>query len=158
MTLAPEKTRSEETLAPSPEAVLEVVQGLARELQPQRQSWRSLTLDASLERDLGLDSLGRVELLSRMEKSFGARLPEELLGSAETPRDLLHALLAAHPASGAPLEMLELPKEAGEAAPDRTRTLLEVLEWHAQRHPERRHVLYYPGDGEPEELTYGELL
>ncbi|HEY9421587.1 MAG TPA: AMP-binding protein, partial [Thermoanaerobaculia bacterium] len=158
MTLAPEKTRSEELLAPSPEAVLDVVQGLVRELQPQRQSWRSLTLDASLERDLGLDSLGRVELLARLERSFGARLPEELLGSAETPRDLLQSLLVANPtASGAPA-ILDLPEEAGEAAPERTRTLLEVLEWHAERHPERRHVLYYPGDGEPEELTYGGLV
>lgn len=137
---------------------MEVVQGLARELQPQRQSWRSLTLDASLERDLGLDSLGRVELLARMERSFGVRLPEELLGSADTPRDLLQALLVAHPDAGAAMEILDLPQEAGEAAPDRTRTLLEVLEWHAQRHPDRRHILYYPGDGEPEELTYGELL
>ncbi len=33
-----------------------------------------------------------------------------------------------------------------------------MLEWHAQRHADRRHILYYPGDGDPEELTYGELL
>jgi acyl-CoA synthetase (AMP-forming)/AMP-acid ligase II len=87
------------------------------------------------------------------------RLPEEVLGSAETPRDLLRALLAAHPAvssAGRP-EIVE-PLGAGEAAPDRTRSLVEVLEWHAHRHPERRHILYLPGDGEPEELTYGGLL
>jgi len=138
--------------------VLEVAQALARELQPQRRSWSSLTLDSSLERDLGLDSLGRVELLARMERAFGVRLPEEALGSAETPRDLLQALLSGHPAAeGAAFETLE-PLEAAEAAPDRTRTLIEVLEWHAQRHPDRRHILYLAGDGEPEELTYGGLL
>jgi 1-acyl-sn-glycerol-3-phosphate acyltransferase len=140
-----------------PAAVLEIVQGLARELQPQRRL-SAVSLDSSLERDLGFDSLGRVELLARLEKGIGVRLPESLLGSAETPRDLLQALAAARPA-GAPEEgfgTLE-PLEAGEAAPDRTRTLLEVLDWHAQRHPDRRHILYYPGDGEPEELAYGEL-
>jgi 1-acyl-sn-glycerol-3-phosphate acyltransferase len=143
--------------APEPAAVLEIVQGLARELQPQRRA-HGVSLDSSLERDLGFDSLGRVELLARLERSFGVRLPEGLLGSAETPRDLLQALAAAHPAAapGADFGTIE-PLGGGEAAPDRTRTLLEVLDWHARRHPDRRHILYYPGDGEPEELTYGEL-
>jgi 1-acyl-sn-glycerol-3-phosphate acyltransferase len=142
---------------PTPAAVLEIVQGLARELQPQRRP-RALSLDDSLERDLGLDSLGRVELLARLERSFGVRLPEDLLGAAETPRDLFQALAVAHPA-GAPEKGFEIftPLAGGEAAPDRTRTLLEVLDWHAQRHPERRHILFHPGDGEPEELTYGGL-
>jgi acyl carrier protein len=149
---------SETSIGVSPDAVLDVVRELARELQPQRKA--GLSLDASLERDLGLDSLGRVELLARLERSFGVRLPEALLGTAETPRDLLAALLSGGLAGGSgplPLELLT-PQEAGEAAPDRTRSLVEVLEWHARRHPGRRHILFYPGDGEPEELTYGELL
>jgi 1-acyl-sn-glycerol-3-phosphate acyltransferase len=147
-------------VAPDPAAVLEIARGLARELQPQRKSWQSLTLDSSLERDLGFDSLGRIELLARLEKAFGVRLSEEVLGSAETPRDLLQALQDVHPAdspaAGRP-EIVEL-LGAAEAAPDRTRSLVEVLEWHAQRHPERRHILYLPGEGDPEELTYGGLL
>lgn len=149
------------TQAPAPAAVLEIVQGLSQELQPQRRA-QAVSLDSSLERDLGLDSLGRVELLARLEKAFGVRLPEGLLGAAETPRDLLQALAAAHPA-GAPGEGFGTvePLGGGEAAPDRTRTLLEVLDWHAHRHPDRRHILYYsgnlPGDNDPEELTYGGL-
>src|SRR3954453_16551112 len=150
---------SEPTLprAPAPAAVRAIVQGLSRELQPQRRG-HAVSLDSSLERDLGFDSLGRVELLARLERSFGVRLPEGLLGAAETPRDLLRALAAAHPAAapGEGFGTVE-PVSGGEAAPDRTRTLLEVLDWHARRHPDRRHILYYPGDGEPEELTYGEL-
>jgi 1-acyl-sn-glycerol-3-phosphate acyltransferase len=145
------------TEAPAPAALLEVVEGLARELQPQRRG-RAVSLDSSLERDLGFDSLGRVELLARLERTFGVRLSEELLGGAETPRDLLQALAAAHPAAAVGKGFEEVAAiGAGEVAPDRTRTLLEVLDWHAERHPERRHVLYYPGEGEPEELTYGEL-
>ena len=145
------------TQAPAPAAVLEIVQGLSQELQPQRRA-HAVSLDSSLERDLGFDSLGRVELLARLERSFGVRLPEGLLGAAETPRDLLQALAAAHPAAapGEGFGTIE-PLGGGKAAPDRTRTLLEVLDWHAQRHPDRRHILYYPGDGEPEELTYGGL-
>ncbi|HEY0510531.1 MAG TPA: AMP-binding protein, partial [Thermoanaerobaculia bacterium] len=148
---------TEQARAAAPAAILEIIQGLAQELQPGRRP-RDPSLDDSLERDLGLDSLGRVELLARVEKRFGVRLPDEVLGAAETPRDLLQALAAAHPAA-APKEGFDVltPLAAGEAAPDRTRTLLEVLDWHAQRHPERRHILFYPGDGEPEELTYGGL-
>src|SRR5262245_19919485 len=82
--------------APAEDSVLEVVTALARELHPQRRL-RDVGLDASLERDLGYDSLGRVELLSRLEKRFGVRLPEETLGTAETPRDLLAAIAGAAP-------------------------------------------------------------
>ena len=123
------------TQAPAPAAVLEIVQGLSQELQPQRRA-HAVSLDSSLERDLGFDSLGRVELLARLERSFGVCLPEGLLGAAETPRDLLQALAAAHPAvaPGEGFGTIE-PLGGGEAAPDRTRTLLEVLDWHAQRHP-----------------------
>src|SRR5262245_20543715 len=151
-----EKTQAE---APDAVAVLEIVQALARELQPQGKSWRGFTLDSSLERDVGLDSLGRIELLARLEKAFGVRLAEDVLGSAETPGDLLQAVLGAHPAA-APAVRLEIaaPLAAGEAAPDRTRSLVEVLEWHAHRDPGRRHIFYLPGEGEPEELTYGGLL
>ncbi len=160
--MLPETTAAVAPEPPSPEAVLEIAETLAREMQPGRRG-SSLSLDSSLERDLGLDSLGRVELLGRLERAFGVRLPEEVLASAETPRDLLKAVLSGHPAAEAAAGTAAFrsaePLAAAEAAPDRTRTLVEVLEWHAQRDPNRRHVLYLPGDGgEPEELTYAGLL
>ena len=58
-----------------------------------------ITLDASLDRDLGLDSLARVELASRIEAAFGTALDEDVLATAERVRDLLNAVLAAQ---GAP--------------------------------------------------------
>jgi 1-acyl-sn-glycerol-3-phosphate acyltransferase len=150
---------------PSPAEVLEIVQTLARELRPGSKAGRSLTLDSSLERDLGLDSLGRVELLSRLERAFSVTFPEQTLATAETPRDLFRELRAlvtggASPA-GASAEDFSASLEAAEAAPDRTRTLVEVLEWHAARSPGRRHVLLLSGEGnaaDAEELTYGDLL
>jgi 1-acyl-sn-glycerol-3-phosphate acyltransferase len=140
------------------EEVLGLVQALARELHPGRGSLGGTTLDSSLERDFGLDSLARAELLARLERRFGVHLPESVLTSAETPRDLLKALLAGSSGSAAfALETFAEPAAPAEPAPARTRTLLEVLDWHVQRHPERRHVLFYPGDGEPEELTFAGL-
>ena len=55
------------------------------------------TLDSVLDKDLGLDSLARVELLARIEKAFEVRLGDEVLGTAETPRDLLRAIVAGAP-------------------------------------------------------------
>ncbi len=155
MAAEPRKTPDAEPPALSPAAVLGVIEAVVRGLHPQRRDLR-LSLDASLERDLGLDSLGRVELVQRLERAFGVTLPAGILGSAETPRDLLQAL-AAGGASGFGFREDLLELGAGEPAPERTRTLLEVLDWHVQRHPQRRHVLFYPGEGEPEELTYGDL-
>jgi len=140
------------------EEVLGLVRTLARELHPGRRGLDGTTLDSSLEKDFGLDSLARAELLLRLERSFGIHLSESLLTSAETPRDLLRALLA-NPGGSARLSFaaFDEPAAPAEPAPQRTRTFVEVLDWHVQRHPERRHVLFYPGDGEPEEMTYGDL-
>ena len=57
---------------------------VAREMRPGAGA-RQVAADASLERDLGLDSLGRAELMARLERTFAVRLPEEVLASAETP-------------------------------------------------------------------------
>ena len=164
-----------ETAAPSAEQeVLRIAREVASELRPGRvpAARRQLEMGSSLERDLGLDSLGRAELVARLERAFGVRLPEEVLGGAETPADLARALAAAGvagaggrgAAGGAGGEEAEAEEAApfdggpAEAAPERTRTLVEVLEWHAERHPRRRHLLFYPGEGAPRELTYGDLL
>jgi 1-acyl-sn-glycerol-3-phosphate acyltransferase len=152
--------------------VLRLAREVAREMRP---AWakavpRRVEMGSSLERDLGLDSLGRAELVTRLERAFAVTLPEEVLSSAETPADLARALAAAgvegarvgglEPTASRRAEAEAAPFEGGpaEAAPERTRSLVEVLEWHAERHPGRRHLLFYAGDGAPQELTYGDLL
>lgn len=80
--------------AVSDEAVLRIVREVLTELHPGRKDMGPVTLDSALEEDLGLDSLARVELLMRLERAFGVRPPEQLLSTAEAPRDLLRALLA----------------------------------------------------------------
>jgi len=139
--------------------LLELTRQLAVELHPERSARLRATLDSRLERDLGFDSLGRAELVLRLEQSFGVRLPERLLAEAETPRDLLTALLAAS-AAPSPLlsaEVRELAAGPAEAAPDAARSWLEVLDWHASRHPERLHVLLYTPEEREEEISYRAL-
>jgi non-ribosomal peptide synthetase component F len=128
------------------------------ELHPQRREL-AFGLDSALDRDLGFDSLGRVELLMRLERTFHLRFPETLLAEAATPRDLVAAVLGggvAEPLSAA-AELRPFALGDVRAAPEGASTLVEMLEWHARTHPERTHILLY-GEGEREhEIRYRDL-
>jgi acyl carrier protein len=65
--------------------LLSVVGNLVNELHLGRRRRFHITLDSNLDRDLGFDSLGRAELLLRLEQAFKLHLPERLLGEAATP-------------------------------------------------------------------------
>lgn len=67
--------------------VLAIVSALVAELGGAA-AGRSAELDDSLERDFGLGSLERVELLVRLEHAFGIRLADEVMAEAATPRNL----------------------------------------------------------------------
>lgn len=135
--------------------LLRVTEQLVRETHPGRQA--PVTLDSPLERELGLDSLARVELLLRLGREFGAAFPDAALAEAETPRDLLRFLGHAAPAA-VPQAAIDLPRGTILPAPDAAATLVEALEWHVARTPHRTHVLLC-GEGErTEPITYADLL
>jgi len=142
----------------TPEALIETIRQLAAELHPGRDSFPA-TLDHRLEQDYGFDSLGRVELMLRLERRFGASLPEAVMAGAETPRDLLRALLAGGPAHHARAESLERTAAlaAESVTPDEATTLPEVLAWHARRHPGRPHIVLQDDAGGERTVTYAEL-
>ncbi|MCD6040446.1 MAG: AMP-dependent synthetase and ligase, partial [Burkholderiales bacterium] len=120
-----------------PNRVLAVAAAVAREARPHLESY--VSLDSSLERDLGLDSLARVELVLRLEREFALSLPEQALAAAETPRDLLRFLLASsgHAPHAAERTVASLAQSEGVRPPDRAQTLTEALEYHVERQPDR---------------------
>ncbi len=137
--------------------LIALVDALLEEVRPGGRA--RAALDSTFDRDLGLDSLMRVELLSRVERAFGVELPEDALENAGTPRALLAALLRsdARPrAREGASERIAGPEEA-RGFPDHADDLLDVLDWHAARHPERSHVTFYRAPDETEALTYGAL-
>ena len=69
-----------------------VVRDLVQELHPGRMKSLDINALSRLERDLGIDSLARTELIMRVEKAFGVRLPAAVAGAVETVGDLLGAL------------------------------------------------------------------
>jgi len=147
------------TATVSAEAVLAQVRQLALELHPRRGRALHVTLDSALDRELGFDSLSRVELLLRLERSFGVSLPQQLLAGAETPRDLWRAVqagrIAGHPAPAAQPRVA--PLDALVEEPHLAATLPEMLEWHVSSHPQRPHVYLYGDSDEPETITYATL-
>jgi acyl-CoA synthetase (AMP-forming)/AMP-acid ligase II/acyl carrier protein len=138
--------------------LLAVVRELALELQPRKGARLEVTLDSDLDRDLALDSLGRAELLQRLDRAFRVRLPEQLISEAATPRDLLAGVLSANP-EAVDLEMARAPAAALPEIlePTRATTLLEVLQAHVRAHAARPHVHLWANDGDERGLTYGDL-
>jgi acyl carrier protein len=157
------------------EKVLEIIRQLVMDLGVDR-AIRAVTLDASLDRDLGLGSLERVELLVRVEKAFSIQIPDHLVAEAETPRDLAHAILHSVPGKET---LRQLPRGHRPITEEATRvlatlsksacTLQEVLRAYAQAEPDRPHI-YLQSDesaalsasgggsgGEEQIITYGEL-
>jgi 8-amino-7-oxononanoate synthase/acyl carrier protein len=55
---------------------------------------RNLTIDTNIVLDLGLDSLERLEIARELEKTYGARFPEEVLQEIETVREVAEAIQA----------------------------------------------------------------
>jgi len=144
-----------------PRELLQVIRQLAEELHPEAPQ-ASVMLDSSLDRDLGLDSLARMELLTRLENTFSIRLPEQVLATAETPRDLLrHLEMPAQEilkqVKRAPSPSLSTPMDNDQRLMDAS-TLTEVLEFHASEHPDRIHILLDGHQDDPVQLTYGQLF
>ena len=139
--------------------LIAVVAALTRELHPRRGRLQDIEPSSRLERDLGIDSLGRTELILRIERAFRVRLPAQTVGEAETVDDLLRALEQAGPARVR--EALEVPSPpALPSVPPASaaQTLIEVLEWHAARHPDRLHLSVLQDEATIlGSLTYGEL-
>ncbi len=147
-----------------------LVSDIARELRPGNGAAPAVTLDTDFARDLGLDSLSRMELLARVERAAGASLPDRMMADAETPRDLLRALHAAR-ASGSDASLVRAgepkapaaPATATSAEPDpdlsrSAETLVDALAKHASFNPGRVHVRLLDETGAEIPLTYGELL
>jgi 1-acyl-sn-glycerol-3-phosphate acyltransferase len=140
--------------------LLELLRDLALELRPQRVGEIRVELDSTLDKDLGFDSLGRMELLVRLEKAFGVTLSERRLATAETPRELLMAVVSAGTSEKVSdrFEVAAPTRGASAAAPQDAKTLQDVLAWHVQAHGERIHIYLYEEQGEPAEISYAALM
>ncbi len=126
----------------STEALLKIIRQLSEEIHPYKRNDASVTLDSSLGRDLGIDSLGRVELLHRIERNFDVSLPEQVLISAESPRDLLRALFAAGDPQQTPAEIPTFSQGEVETTPEEAEIPVDVPDRHTDSRPECLYAFY----------------
>ena len=137
-------------------AVLGEVRTLLRELGSGREAERA-TLESSLDRDLGLGSLERVELLVRLERRIGARLPESGAQTAETPGDW--ARIALDSRNGAVRSArwpIVQPHRDARPPPAEAAAFAEVLLRQADRDPARVHIHLLDQDS-GQDISYGQL-
>ncbi len=143
------------------DTLLVLIRSLARELKPGARDFEQLGLNHRLESDFGLDSLARVELLSRISRELAVELGEAAL-TAETPRDLLHLIDAAPQPQSAPqaatpvtATLRETPGFA--AAPESLQSLTSLLDWHVAHQGERVHLTLLEEDGRTHDISYAQL-
>lgn len=159
---------------------LEIVRQLLRELGATG-GLEELALRGTkshLERELGLGSLERVELMLRLGSAFGIRLPDRVMAEANTVDDAMeavrreqaaedhtaavgvretpeHAVPAPRPAPptaapGAPNSEFELRVRAAE-------TLTEIIRLRGLGEPERTHIHLYDEREQIHAISFGEL-
>lgn len=137
------------------EDVLAVVRGLVRELRGEAISGR-VSLESSLERDLGISSLERAELIGRLERQLGGVAEGASVATAETVGTLARAFVDRVPSAREPRRRFDAVPTDLQAAPVACATLVDVLAWHAARHPDRVHVVVRDEDTD-DSITYGAL-
>ena len=122
---------------------------------------------AHLERELGLGSLERVELMLRLGDACGVRLPDRVVAEADTAQDLIEAILreeaggntgsrdartgAVAPAS-LPAIRADLEQQIRNAE-----TLTEILRLRGRGEPARAHIHIYEENDQLRTITFGEL-
>ena len=158
--MSQQQSAVQSTVLHSDEAAAELLQTLADFLMESGsvRHLPAITLDSHLERDLGLDSLARAELLARLERLWQRRLPETLL-NAETASELLNAVLQAEPLaarSHAPAAAVPVTREAGQVAVQ-AETLNHMLALHAQHQPQRTAIRLYDTDAQQVDISYHDL-
>ena len=143
------------TIEAAEQQVMAVIRALASEVGGARAA-RAVTPTASLDRDIGLGSLEKVELLVRLEAAFDRPFDDRYL-ALDTPREFARLLVQggvepAAPAAPAPAEVLAPATPAAAV-----RTIHESLWSRADEHPSRPHVYLREDDGTETVITYGQL-
>ena len=135
--------------------VVEILTKLVRELRGEGQP--RIGLRDSLERDLGISSLERVELLIRLERECNVQLGDAAMTDAECAADLISAI-----ATGGELhDKKQLDRinvtTAKTDSPTNSQTIVDALAWHAEHTPSQIHIYLREDDGHNTPLTYGWL-
>lgn len=140
---------------PQHERVFALIRSLATELHLPADRFEHLDLASTFDRDLGLDSLTRVELIARTERLFQVILPESAYREINSVGELIAAMKQAPqqrlwaPPSPVPIAAATQTGPVSLALPTQATTLVDVLNWHADRHGAREHITLSDSQASP---------
>jgi fatty-acyl-CoA synthase len=135
--------------------ILDILRQFLQELGSER-ALRTISIESYLDRDLGIDSLGRVELLYRVEKHFDIKLPTTVMAEAEVVRDIILGIQHLAPVHGPKKEFIKkLPQSTID--PSSAETLIDLLILYGENEPNRPHIYLQDEVGEEQKITYGDL-
>lgn len=137
--------------------LLSIVRGFLAEYKTLR-AQSHVQLNASLERDLGIDSLGRVELFLRIEKAFSIKFPDSILAEAENLKDIAIYIQHANPEQKITPHDFATTLGQTHFNPLSSQTLIDVLLKRAEEDPNRPHLYLQDEQGLETIICYGDLL
>ncbi|MEK7483845.1 MAG: AMP-binding protein [Planctomycetota bacterium] len=136
--------------------VLEIIRRMLQELGNEI-ALRQLSHQAKFSKDLGFDSLAKVELFTRIEQQFSMRFGEQAMMEIETPAELIRRILEG---SGSVVETHEIVAHTIQETqpPDEANTLNKVLLYQYKQRPTQTHIILRSEKEEPELLISFERL
>ncbi len=139
--------------------LLQLIRQLVSEFHPNQSYIDKIGLDSRFDKDLGLDSLTRVELISRVEKHFKLALPEITYAEAVSARDLIRAIKVSKSPEAiiTQADIADIESTDANITTEDAHTLIDVLNWHVATHPDRAHIQFYADEGTGEIITYAQL-
>lgn len=140
-----------------PQELIAIVKKFLNDLGRQRAAM-AVSLDSDIEKDLGIDSIGKVELLHEIEDKFQIYLQDDLIASALTLKDLAHAIEKSHPIVQHKMKSRFIFNKSGEYLPSKEKSLVEVLRNWAKYEPNRPHIYLQKADDQEVRISYKQLL
>ncbi|WP_455201832.1 AMP-binding protein [Kaarinaea lacus] len=143
------------------DTVVAIARQLAKESRSQRGALNEITIDSDISKDLGFDSLARVELFARLNKRFSVDLGEDIFAEAVTLQDLLPVITSGRVKMtdvGKLKEKIQPTTEQGIVPPESAQTLVDVINWYVERYPDRAEFQLYDDEKDGDIVSYSELL
>ncbi|MCP4474025.1 MAG: AMP-binding protein [Gammaproteobacteria bacterium] len=136
---------------------MSLVQQFLKESDASRAA-KAVNLNASLEKDLGIGSLERMELFHRFEKEFTIHFSSNVVATIQTIMDLIIAIELANPPKQSRLKEFAPMLDKQQIDPSKTVTLTELLSEYATLNPKHPHIYLQDGEGFEQTITYGQLF
>lgn len=135
--------------------LLKLLQEFLEEMGAAR-ALKNVSLTANFESDLGIDSLGRIEFIHRVEKEVGCKLSTSVFAEAQNLNDLIVFVSSCVPMEDLAKLRIPLSEEASPTIP-KGRTLVDSFLTHVKLTPDRVHIYLTQEDGSEKPITYQAL-